>query len=108
MSWLLACIVHSRGVPTSRGDSGRLAAGGPSSMKEGGMHRARVLVVDDDRATRTGLSALLEQAGYSTFATGSFREAMSLLRTDPPDLLITDVRLDEYNGLQLLLTNPNA
>jgi DNA-binding NtrC family response regulator len=28
------------------------------------------------------------------------------LRTSPPDLLITDVRLDGYNGLQLVIKRP--
>ncbi len=67
---------------------------------------ARVLIVDDDTATRTGLAALMEAAGYEPTAVGAFHEALHILRTAPPDLLITDVRLEEYNGLQLVINSP--
>ena len=65
--------------------------------------RGRVLVVDDDLATRTGVCELLEQAGYICTAAASFEDAVSVLRTSPPDLLITDIRLDAFNGLQLVI-----
>ena len=67
---------------------------------------ARVLIVDDDAATRTGLAALMQAAGYEPTAVGAFHEALHILRTAPPDLLITDVRLEEYNGLQLVINSP--
>ena len=63
----------------------------------------RILVVDDDRPTRTGLSELLAEAGYDVTSADSFDDAANILRTTPPDLLITDIRLDGRNGLQLLL-----
>jgi DNA-binding response OmpR family regulator len=67
----------------------------------------RVLVVDDDSATRDGLSELLEEAGYESTPVGSFEDALRILQTRPPDLLITDVRLDGGNGLQLVINSPN-
>jgi DNA-binding response OmpR family regulator len=70
--------------------------------------RKRVLIVDDDSATRSGLSELLNEAGYESTAVGTFRDALHILRTTPPDLLITDIRLDEYNGLQLVITAPRS
>jgi DNA-binding response OmpR family regulator len=67
----------------------------------------RVLVVDDDLTTRNGLAEFLADAGFECTAVGSFQEAVALLRTLPPDLLITDIRLQEYNGLQLVvMANP--
>ena len=65
---------------------------------------ARVLIVDDDAGTREGLAELLENAGYETIAADGFESARRVLRTDLPDLLITDIRLGEYNGLQLIIT----
>lgn len=65
-----------------------------------------ILVVDDDRMTRLGLAELLEGAGYTTIALGSFEEAARQLRTFPPDLLIADVRLGPFNGLQLVISTP--
>jgi DNA-binding response OmpR family regulator len=67
------------------------------------MSPQQVLIVDDDGATRRGLRQLLEQAGYAATAVETFDEALRILRTTPPDLLITDIRLEAYNGLQLIL-----
>ncbi len=66
----------------------------------------RVLIVEDNDATRTGLCELLKRAGYSAEATSSYEEAIRVMREDTPDLLIADVRLGPYNGLQLLVTSP--
>ena len=68
--------------------------------------KMRVLIVDDDCATRTGLAELLDEAGYESRSVGSFHEALLILQTTPPDLLITDVRLDECDGIQLVARNP--
>jgi CheY-like chemotaxis protein len=65
-----------------------------------------ILIVDDDRSTRVGLAELLEGAGYRTSTLGSFEEAARVLRTSPPDLLIADVRLGPFNGLQLVISSP--
>lgn len=65
-----------------------------------------ILIVDDDRPTRQGLAELLDGAGYRTSTLGSFEEAVRALRTAPPDLLIADVRLGPFNGLQLVISSP--
>jgi two-component system, NtrC family, nitrogen regulation response regulator GlnG len=65
------------------------------------MHN-RILLVEDDAATRSGLFMLLARAGYDVVATGSVPEGRLVLDHAPPDLLITDVRLGAFNGLQLL------
>ncbi len=62
----------------------------------------RILIVDDDDATRRGLSALVSEAGYIAIPASSLKEATEALHRDVPDLVITDVRLQGYNGLQLL------
>ena len=66
----------------------------------------RVLIVEDDAATGDGLTELLESAGYETVAVADFEFAMRILRMAPPDVLITDIRLGEYNGLQLVINSP--
>src|SRR5262245_27624027 len=63
-----------------------------------------VLIVDDDEATRDGLPQLLTRAGYRAVAAGTYDEGATALRRHSPDLLIVDVRLGEYNGLQLIIT----
>jgi DNA-binding response OmpR family regulator len=68
---------------------------------------ATILIVDDHRVTRLGLAEMLEQAGYSVVTAGTFPEARKILRETPPDLLIADVRLGSFNGLQLVISGPN-
>jgi len=68
----------------------------------------KVLIVDDDAATRSGLKALLERAGYQVMVAGSFSEARFALTESGPDLLISDIRLGEFNGLQLVATTTRA
>jgi CheY-like chemotaxis protein len=68
--------------------------------------KPRVLIVDDDPPTRMGLADLLDDAGYDSLPVGTFQEAIHIVRSDPPDLIITDIRLAEYNGLQLVVSSP--
>lgn len=67
---------------------------------------SKVLIVDDDKTTREGLAEFLEEAGYEAVAVGTFENATRILRTAPPDLLIADVRLGPFNGLQLVISSP--
>jgi CheY-like chemotaxis protein len=69
---------------------------------------SRILLVDDDSATRVGLAELLTDAGYETRAVATFEEGLRALRTETPDLLIADVRLGAFNGLQLLVSSPRT
>jgi DNA-binding response OmpR family regulator len=66
--------------------------------------RARVLIVDDDEVYLDGMKELLEDAGYEVFLASSFEEGRLRLRDRTPDLLIIDVRLGAFNGLQLIST----
>jgi CheY-like chemotaxis protein len=62
----------------------------------------RILIVDDDDTTRRGLVALMAGAGFVALPAGTFQEATAALEHDAPDLIITDIRLQGYNGLQIL------
>src|SRR5689334_20905714 len=68
----------------------------------------KILIVDDDEATRRGLAALLERAGYRVAVAGSLQDGRFALSTEQPDLLISDVRLGAFNGLQLVATAPRS
>lgn len=68
---------------------------------------ATILIVDDHRVTRLGLAEMLETAGYTVVTAGTFPDARRILRETPPDLLIADVRLGSFNGLQLVISGPN-
>jgi DNA-binding response OmpR family regulator len=68
----------------------------------------KVLVVEDDRSARTGLLQLIAGEGYVALGAGTFEEGRHLLQTEHPDLLIADVRLGEFNGLQLIIGQETA
>ena len=61
-----------------------------------------ILIVEDDKSTLSGWVELLRAAGYGVIGVSSYEEGRQELGT-MPDLLITDVRLGVYNGLQLVM-----
>jgi DNA-binding response OmpR family regulator len=63
----------------------------------------KILVVDDDRDWLDAVVELLEREGYSVRAAETFPDARVAIDQFEPDVLITDVRLGEYNGVYLLL-----
>jgi DNA-binding response OmpR family regulator len=66
----------------------------------------KILIVEDHIATRTGLRSLLTKAGYDVSTASSYLKGRRAIVDRPPDLLITDLRLGEYNGLQLVAAVP--
>ncbi len=65
--------------------------------------RARVWVVDDDRSVRFVLTEALREAGYRVQAFDSALGALAALDAEPaPDLVFTDVRMPELDGLAFL------
>jgi len=63
---------------------------------------ARILLVDDEESVRLTLEAVLRQEGYDVATAGSGAEALRSIREDRFDLLLTDLRIDEIDGLTLL------
>ena len=68
---------------------------------------ALVLLVDDDPEVVHTLRQVLESAGHRVLAATSFEDGKRLLAgTPPPTVLVTDVRLGMFNGLQLAVLRP--
>jgi DNA-binding response OmpR family regulator len=65
--------------------------------------KRKVLVVDDSPAITRMLGELLEGAGYDVVTADTYEQGKKLADTVDPDLLIIDIRLGDYNGLQLAL-----
>lgn len=63
---------------------------------------SRILVVDDDRATRHVLRTVLTTAGFSVTVAKDGVEALKALRNRRFDLLLLDVWMPRMNGLDLL------
>ena len=61
-----------------------------------------VLVVGTDTAQMESTAQVLRGEGHRVTVASSFQKARALLASSQPDLLITDIQLDAYNGLQLV------
>jgi DNA-binding NtrC family response regulator len=62
-----------------------------------------ILIVDDEPAVLKVLTRWLEQEGYDVVTCGRYEDARQYLRNEVPLVLVTDVRLGAYNGLQLAM-----
>lgn len=65
-------------------------------------NNGRVLVVDDDRITRTLLAANLTKQGYAAVTTGNGREALAFLREESFDVVLLDLLMPDMDGYQVL------
>jgi two-component system response regulator HydG len=63
--------------------------------------QAAILVVDDDAAMTSAVCEVLRQNGYLALSAQSASEALALVKSDQPDLLISDLRMSEMSGHQL-------
>ncbi len=66
------------------------------------MPEARILVVDDEAAQRDILGGFLRKQGYEVREAASGPNALALLRGEPVDLVLTDVRMPGMSGLDVL------
>jgi DNA-binding response OmpR family regulator len=64
--------------------------------------RSTILVVEDDRHTRTFLADNLAADGYEPIGAANARDALRLMETRYPDLAIVDLTLPDRDGLELL------
>jgi two-component system, NtrC family, response regulator AtoC len=64
----------------------------------------RVLVVDDEENLRLVLKTLLRRHGYEVETASSGEEALGLVDSFGPDVVLTDVRMPKMGGLDLLTT----
>ena len=60
----------------------------------------KVLIVDDEAAVRSFLCSAL--SSYTVAEASNGAEALQLVKSDPPDLVITDLKMPEMSGGELL------
>jgi DNA-binding NtrC family response regulator len=67
-----------------------------------GSRQPTILVVDDEPGVREGLTLSLRPGGYRVLEAGSGEEALSLLRAEPVDVVVSDHVMPGMTGLELL------
>ncbi|MFN3479793.1 MAG: sigma-54-dependent transcriptional regulator [Thermodesulfovibrionales bacterium] len=63
---------------------------------------AVILVVDDEPLQRNILKAILEGEGHETYTASSGEEALKLATIYSPDIVLTDLKMEGMNGLELM------
>lgn len=61
----------------------------------------RILIVDDDESLLNVVSQAFQRTGRDVVSCSTFEAARKKLREERFDVLLTDVRLGAFNGLQL-------
>lgn len=79
----------------------RPLAGSPPRAGASGKAR-RVLIVEDDAASRYGLKSLLDSEGYRIHEAGTVAEAEDGIRRFAPDLVVLDITLPDGDGAEWL------
>jgi two-component system, NtrC family, response regulator PilR len=74
------------------GDAAETPAGGPT----------RILVVDDEPSMREMLRIVLRRDGYDVVLAENGRTAMERLQSQPFDLLLSDIRMPDVSGVEVL------
>ena len=65
-------------------------------------NRVKTLAVDDDAEVLRTIKRILERRGHEVFAFESARSALEHLKAEPVDLILTDLKMPEMDGIQFL------
>ena len=60
-----------------------------------------MLLAEDDRDTREMYTTYLRYSGMSVTSAPTGRRALESARSDPPDIVVTDIAMPEMDGLEL-------
>jgi two-component system NtrC family response regulator len=66
------------------------------------MTRSKILVVDDDDSLRRVMQLQIEEAGYDVLTACTAAEAIAIIQEQSPALVITDLKMPEVSGMDLL------
>jgi two-component system response regulator AtoC len=61
-----------------------------------------IVVIDDDQSIRETLTKYLKKQGYNTESAENGKEGIELIRKVVPDLVISDYKMPEMNGIEVL------
>lgn len=61
-----------------------------------------ILTIDDEAIIRELITDFLTALDYRVTGVGTGAEALTVIKQDPPDLIITDLQLEESDGLEFI------
>ena len=68
---------------------------------------AKVLIVEDDPTLQSAYKTTLELEGYETSVASDGREGVELARAQLPDVILLDMLMPHFDGLQFLQMRQN-
>ena len=60
---------------------------------------SNILIVDDEQSYRQILSLVFEGDGHNVRMASNGREALEMLRDEPADVVISDIRMPDMDGI---------
>lgn len=75
------------------------------------MQKSKILLVDDNEITLKLIKRYLEDCEYDVFVAGDGEECLSMVRDNPPDIILLDVmmpKLDGYGTIKILKSNEDT
>lgn len=65
-------------------------------------HKTKILLVEDEKVTHQAIHRALQQFGYICYGVETLSEALDIIKKESFDLIMSDIRLPDGTGLQLL------
>lgn len=81
-----------------------MSLGDSNAFSTKALNGKRILVVDDEPTVREVVAAYLDRDGFSVTQAIDGEEALRLIKTGKPDLVLLDVMIPGYDGLSVLRT----
>ena len=66
------------------------------------MQEGRILCIDDEESVLITIQAVLEEEGHQVAIAGHTAKGLAILQQEPFDLVLTDLRIDERDGMDVL------
>ena len=66
------------------------------------MNNLSILIIDDEEAQLVSLKSFLRRRGYEIFTASNGREGLEIVQSNTIDLVLTDFRMPEWDGLFVL------
>ena len=73
-----------------------------TNYRQGDHAMAKILIVDDEEHIRFLYSEELTEAGYEVITADSGYNLLDRIEQEKPDLVVLDIKMVDYNGLDLL------